>query len=349
MALPPLSPEAISTLDEIGMDSNWWFKEFSKEFPSWYNIIKGDPELFGIVSEWWGKYGNQVGITPYQELYDSLMNSLKGSQWFLTQPDKLRDALILEATDPATYQYNLDENVRYAMDLTDTYLGTTYHSNFYQQLAKKALQNDWSDERFKREVITTARSGKWTTTSPASGRIKQTHDSIMDYAQKMLVPLGGKAWDLAWQISEGTRNIADAQDYVQGLAQARYGQWLDVRGLTEKGMTLDDVFEDQKNKIADTLELNPEDVHMWKMPIDTLFVEGSAGPLANLNVEEGSDSGVNLTEDLVHGEDVRSRRLMSIDDAEEWAKSRPRYQTTRNFRDGIIGLSGAMAQTMGIR
>ena len=172
----------------------------------------------------------------------------------------------------------------------------------------------------------------------------------MNYAQQMLVPLGGQAWDLAWQIAEGTRDIDDAKDFVQGLAESRYGQWLDVRGLTERGMTLGDVVEDQKNVIADTLELNPEDVHMWKMPIDTLFVEGSAGTLTDLSLPEaGSDSGINLTEDLVQGEDVRSRRLMSTDDAREWAKSRPRYQTTRSFRDGILGLSGALAQTMGRR
>lgn len=350
MALPPISNEAIEILEESSYGQDWWFKEFTEKFPSWANIIRGDTELFGIIAEWWAKNEIHADGTPYQDLYDSLMNALTGSQWYLTQPDKLRDALILEATDPATYQYNLDENIRYAMDATDTMLGATFNDNFYMSLAKKALQNDWSDERFRRELVKEARSGKWTKSAPSSGRIKQSHDTIMNYAQQMLVPLGGQAWDLAWQIAEGTRDIDDAKDFVQGLAESRYGQWLDVRGLTERGMTLGDVVEDQKNVIADTLELNPEDVHMWKMPIDTLFVEGSAGTLTDLSLPEaGSDSGINLTEDLVQGEDVRSRRLMSTDDAREWAKSRPRYQTTRSFRDGILGLSGALAQTMGRR
>ena len=43
----------------------------------------------------------------------------------------------------------------------------------------------------------------------------------MNYAQQMLVPLGGQAWDLAWQIAEGTRDIDDAKDVALELLNRR--------------------------------------------------------------------------------------------------------------------------------
>jgi len=346
-----------------------WMEDFFDEFPMWESIIKNDEELLGLVGEWWEKHGRAQSEmdASYTDMYDGLMNALMGSQWYLTQPESLRNALILEATDPATYRYNHEENVRFATDIVDTYFDSTFGSNFYEQLAKDAQRYNWTDDRFKREVIGAARSGKWTKTAPTSGRVKQSHDDIMSYAQDMLVPLGGDGWDLAWQIAEGTRNLDDAKDFVDGLAESRYGQWIDIRGLSNRNMTMADVVADQKTAIVETLELDPEDVHMWKIPIDDLFVDPSQSPYSPPSPPDtkgidkgletvGNDQGVQLFSnkgtkfgEVIKEEGSRTRRLRTADEAREWAKGRDRYKTTRNFRDSIVSLGGAIAQTWGTR
>ena len=366
MNLPNIDYDALGSAEEqMTVFGQTWMEDFYDEFPMWESIIKNDEELLGLVSEWWEKHGraqSEMDVS-YTEMYDGLMNALMGSQWYLTQPESLRNALILEATDPATYRYNHEENVRYAKEVVDTIFGSTFHSNFYEQLAKDAQRNNWTDDRFKREIIGAARSGKWTKTAPTSGRVKQNHDDIMSYAQNMHVELGGDAWDLAWKIAEGTRNLDDAEDVINTLAQSRYGQYIDIRGLTDRGMTMADVVADQKTAIVETLELDPEDVHMWKIPIDDLFVDPSQSPLSPPDTKgidkgleiAGNDQGVQLFSNKgtkfgdIKEEGPRIRRLRTPDEAREWAKGLDRYKTTRNFRDSIVSLGGAIAQTWGNR
>tara|TARA_B110000014_G_scaffold40085_1_gene26161 strand:+ start:9796 stop:10905 length:1110 start_codon:yes stop_codon:yes gene_type:complete len=369
MNLPNIDYDALGNAEEqMTVFGEHWLEDFYDEFPAWASIIRNDENLKGIIFDWWNKHGRTMSSDglPYTDLYDGLMNALKESEWYLTQPEKLRNALILEATDPATYEYNFNENMRYATDIVGTYFGGEFSPDFYKFLSNEALRNDWTDDRFKREIIGAARSGKWTKSAPNSGRVKQNHDDIMSYAQDMLVPVGGDAWDLAWKIAEGTRNLNDAKDFVDGLAESRYGQWIDIRGLTNRGMTMADVVAEQKDAIVETLELNPEDVHMWKIPVDDLFVDPSQSPLSpptipdtkgiDKGLEASNDQGVQLFSskatkfgEVMTEEGSRTRRLRTADEARTWAKGRDRYQTTRGFRDSIRSLSGAMAQTMGTR
>ncbi len=315
--------------------------EFAELFPGWDALFDTNPELESIIFSWWERVGSSLDPSMgYSEMSNVLINAIKGSDWWRTTPETFRDALFLEGEDPATFKENLRINREYAVEVAFSLFGGGFPESFYDKVARRAELYNWSDDKIKKEIVRSARLQEFDIGKPDKGSVKRTHDTIMNYSQRMLTPLGGTAWDFAYKINAGVLDMNAAKDHIQTMAQAKFGNFLDVRGLTEQGKTVSDVFETQQQSIADTLEIDFEDVHMWKLSMDELF------PSNGTTTNEGQ------TVQLMSGEreeDSGRRAMMSDFDAIDWAKKKDRYKTTRGYRDQLRNLSGSLVQVLGKR
>ena len=296
------------------LDPNWE-AEFAKWFPGWLEVAQKDSSLMAIFQTFWNEHDPNAG---YQTWYDDLLTQIKSSDWYRTQPKSVRDSLIMEAEDPATYEYNLGINEADARQIAFN-LGLNFSDSYFSDVAETAERYNWTGQQLMSHISKDGRLASHSPDAPIRGEIKQNHDTLKHYSQSMMADIGGHSWDFAWQIASGDNTLADAKDYIQELSQS-YFPFLDVRGLGERGLTIADILAPTKNAIANTLELNPEDVHMWEMPLDQL-IKG-----------EGD-----------------SQRFLTPMEAVNVFKKDERYQGTTQFRSDVRSLAGAISQTFGRR
>jgi hypothetical protein len=332
-----------------------WFDEFKQHFPGYARLLEAVPSLMDTVGAWW----EDEKDADYNQQYNSLLGAIKGSDWYEDHEEPLRDSYILQFTDPAQWEANLETN-RFDLksiakeeglyDYFDTQGG------YWDRLADLSERNSWSKEQIRTRLV---QDGLASPTAPVRGNIKRNMDRIKSYAEAMMVgmndtdarkfatymeatggfyetqPAGPGASIKTFQ---GSMSWADVQDHIQGLAQNKWG-FIDVDDLSERGMTIADTLTEVKAMIAGTLQLNLEDVNLMGLGVDDLVV-GEA--------PEGADSsGGRRTTGRTLSRD--NRRFMDVQEAENWAKRQSRYQMTDGFRGDVNDLAGSIAQAWGTR
>ena len=296
---------------EEWVTGDWW-TDFEKLFPGWAELAKGNSEIRGIFEEYFTKVDDGLAYTEHQE---RILGLIKNSKWYRTQTASIRDSILLEIQDPATYKQNVYINKKDAKQIAYN-SGLSFTETEFNDFAERAERYDWNLSEFQEWIVQRGRSQS---EQPVRGSIKRTHDDIQSYAQSMLVPIGGKAWDFAYKIDAGNDSMENAKDHIQGLAETTF-DFVDIQSLASRGLTVSDLLANAKETIAGTLELNPTDVHLYEMSMD----------------------------DLVVGEGD-SKRFINGQEAETWAKKQGRYQMTDDFRGGIRDIATSIATTFGRR
>ena len=86
-----------------------WWAEIKKLYPGWAKIIEGNEGLKAIIVDHFEQFGKEgaPAAPDWGEMETTLLNLMKNSRWYTTQAKSVRDSIILEAEDPATYKRNL--------------------------------------------------------------------------------------------------------------------------------------------------------------------------------------------------------------------------------------------------
>jgi len=322
-----------------------WLEEFKKKFPAWAKLLTQFPSLATSIEEWW------TGVNPddpYNDLYNGMMSAIQDSIWWTSHSESMRDALILKATDPATYEENLRTNTKDAKQISHAMGGWTqmHHGwgtglHYFDEMAEDAEKYGWSAEQIQSRIVRDAMQFE---DAPASGKIKQDMEKIEAYARRMVVNIPkSQIRKMAHQLNTTGGMYHDddptterdeskdmflpsmtwdsVQDYIQGLALAEYGDVVDVEGIAAKGLAIEDLLGDFKAEIANTLELNPEHVDLL---------------------------GINRDE-LVKGTGPDGLYFATRQDGENFAKRQSRYQFTDEFRGDVRSLAGGISQIFGLR
>ena len=330
-----------------GSGESWmegqWFRDFSATFPGYARLLEADPSLMGVVGTWWQDHADD----DYNDQYNSLLGAIQGSDWFMNNAEPMRDSLILEFTDPAQWEANLGTNEFDFKSIAKQegyydYLNT--RTDYWGKMSKLAERGNWSEAQIRTRIV---QDGLSKPSAPARGQVKRNMDRIQGYANDMLVNMssedarkfatymeatGGFYVDTTAagptmpgvQYFQGAMSWEGVQDHIQGLAKAKW-DFVDIDDLAERGMTIADTLSDVRSTIANTLELNSENVNLMGIGPDNL-IHGAEG--------EGAEDG---------------RRFMDVQEAEHWAKKQSRYQITDEFRGDIRDLAGSISQAFGQR
>ena len=94
-------------------DPGDWWKKIKALYPGWAKIIEGNEGLKGIIQDYFADFSKEgAPQVVWSEMEDTLLNLMKNSNWYKTQTKSVRDSIILEAEDPATYKRNLHQNTK---------------------------------------------------------------------------------------------------------------------------------------------------------------------------------------------------------------------------------------------
>jgi len=333
-----------------------WFDEFKEHFPGYARLLEAMPSMMKTVGDWW----HDEKDSDYNQQYNSLLGAIKGTDWYKDHEQPMRDSYILQFTDPAQWEANLETN---AFDLKSLakeeglYDYFDGQGGYWDRLSEQAERNAWSEEQIRTRLV---QDGLASPTAPVRGNIKRNMDRIKSYAEAMMVGMNdtdarkfatymeatggfyqtqaGGHGNSPTQAFQGAMSWSDVQDHIQGLAQNKWG-FIDVDDLAERGLTIADTLTEVKAMIAGTLQLNLEDVNLMGLGVDDLVVGGD---------EEGTAlSGGRRTTGRTLSRD--NRRFMDVQEAENWAKRQSRYQMTDAFRGDVNDLAGSIAQAWGTR
>lgn len=290
-----------------------WLANFKDEFPGWAWALSGGGDLYSVIENWW--QAEDTDLYDYAERYTSLLQGIKGSEWFRETTESVRDSILFEAEDPATYGYNVGVNIGDAKDLARG-LGFGFDDDYYEEIGHTAERFNWTADQITHRLINDAYSSG---AEIGQGLIQTTVDELSAYAANQLVEVDGSTLlDFAYRIQQGEDTLVDAENFINAASQAQW-TFFDVGNAYSNGLTVSDSLASVKTQIASTLEINEDDV--------------------DLSAMGGS---------LVAG-DEGARRFISKTEADGWARKQDAYQGTNQFKDSVHRLGGALARTFGRR
>jgi len=294
-------------------DAGEWWVTLQRMYPGWAKIIESEPGMQDIVSEFFA--GLDPDTIDWRDVELNLTNLLKGSKWYTEQAQSVRDSILLEMEDPATYKYNIGQNEKDIKQILYN-MGLSLTDNSIGVFAERAERYNWDLNQLTEHLVKYARGGE----KPVRGGIKRTFEDIKSYAQSMLTPIGdGDTWNFAYKIEAGNDSMENAEDHIQGIAAETFN-FVNVQELASKGLTISDLLSGVKEQIATTLDLNSNDVRLYNMSLD----------------------------DLVVGEG-ESKRFINRQETEAWAKKQGRYQMTDAYRGDVRDLAQGVANHFGTR
>ncbi len=292
---PGTNTPATANLDEI--------EEIKKKYPNLaYYVLH--PELGPILLD---AYRNNWDATQLQF-------AITNTSWWRERSGSARQWESLRLQDPGEATRMLQKK-QADVTLLAAQNGIALNGQQIQELSEQALQWGWSDAELRISLAQQARTMPATT-----GNLGATASQLKALARNYLVKLNdADARDWAIRIFEGSQTLDGAEHWLRGQAKQRFG-WM--AGDIDAGTAPELYFRPIKNLVADTLEMNPED-------IDLMDPKWSA--LTDYVDANGHQRGMTYTE------------------AAKWARQQPEWRKTRTANQKAASATAKLAEIMGVR
>lgn len=267
-------------------------------------VLNSDPELANLfrraVSETWTS--------------DKFTAELRSTGWFQRNSDTVRQSILLEQTDPATYNSRIDQRAATVTRMASA-TGAVITPDVVRQVARDSVRLGWNDDQINAQLGTYVKrvAGNY------YGKSQQYATEIREYAQSMGVRLDEKTLE-TWvrQIALTGGDASSAKGSIMGWAQSAYPQFND---RIQAGETIDQIASPYKQSMATLLELNPETIDNFNPTVRTaLSAKGADGKPAS----------------------------QSLWEFENTLRKDPRWMKTKNAQDAAMGTTRQVLQDMGV-
>lgn len=292
---PGTSTPGSATLDEI--------EEIRKKYPNlaYYAL---HPEIGPIL------------LDAYRNNWDAvqLQFAITNTTWWRERSASARQWESLRFQDPGEATRMLQRK-QADITLLAAQNGIALNGQQISDLAEQALQWGWSDNELRISLAEQARTMPKTT-----GNIGATATQIKALARNYLVKLNdADAKDWAIRIFEGSQTLDGAEGWLRTQAKQRFSWMADD---IDAGTAPELYFRPIKNLVADTLEMNPEDIDLMDPKWSTLtdYVDGNG-----------------------------YRRGMTYTEAAKWARQQPEWRKTRTANQKAASVTAKLAEIMGVR
>lgn len=248
--------------------------------------------------------------------------SLMQTTWWKTHNGTQRDLIQQAALDPATVeqhmQVKIDQLRGFSMDgglnLTEPQL---------RWEASLALQNGWTDTQAKRSLIeVAAQNGQ---TGLYQGSIGNAAQQVRSLAAQMAVPISEQSVTyLAQNMWQGNTTADAIKTNLAQQAIHAYGmQNPELARALNEGQTVRGWLDPQIQSVATELEMGADQIDL---------TAPKWSPLLNYN----PDPKV-------------SPRVMTVPEAQVWARQQTEYQYTKGAQDKAYGIVDSLTKAMGER
>lgn len=213
------------------------------------SFMNSDPELKGL-------FGQAVKQTWTA---DKFIAKLRGTKWFKTHSAAVRDAILKETADPATYAAGVDKMVATVEDAWGKTFGDAgAKPKRIRHWAELAFRMGWSEAELMDRMTQGVNYQKMLKKNSLGGTAAQVEGQLDSLITNFGVDLGDK-WKAAQleRVIEGNDTIEGVANRVRELAKREYKAFADA---IDGGATVREIADPYIQKMAGLLELNPHDI-----------------------------------------------------------------------------------------
>lgn len=214
-------------------------------------FMNSDPELKKLFNQ-------AVKQTWTSEMF---VAKLRASKWFEQNSASVRNAIMQETSDPATYGSNVDQMYATVRDTYGSLFGAEgLDDKQLRAWAETAHRMGWSEAQLVDRIVKGVDFEKTLRSNALGGQAAEVKGQIDQLVSAYGVNLGDnwKANQVS-KIMEGGDTAEGVRQRVQELAMREYSAFAD---RIQAGETVMDIADPYMQKMADMLELNPYDVDL---------------------------------------------------------------------------------------
>lgn len=273
-------------------------------------FMKSNPELWHLFNQ------------ATRQTWDAnrFIAKLRNTKWFKHHSANVRNAIMQQTSDPATYKANIDKMFSTVRDAYGSMFGT---ANMDQKdlrgWAQTAYRMGWSEGELVDHMTKGLNYRKLLKKGELGGTAAETEGQLNNLIQNFGLSYGNnwKASQLE-KLMRGDDTLAGVQNRVREQAKREYGAFADQ---IDAGSTVAEIADPYRQTMAELLELNPNDVDLKDKMIQRAMKQSTP---------KGKPAALSLTD---FGDMVRQDK---------------RWQYTDNAREQVSSVTQNLLQSFGL-
>lgn len=263
---PAAKKHKIDTISRAKLASQYGFAQA---------FLNSDPELAGLF-----KSAVKNTWTP-----DMFVARLRNTKWFQTHSASVRNAIMMQTSDPKSYKENVDKMTAQVQDAWGKAYGmesvTGIGSAQMRQWGETAFRMGWTSEQLLDHMGSAVNYQQMISSNSLGGSAAETRAQLRQLAQNYGVD-PGDTWMASnlGRLMTGDDTIEGVQARVQDMAKSQYAAFADQ---LDGGHTMAEIADPYMSKMADLLEVDPASLSLKDATIQkalTGFKDDKGRPVA---------------------------------------------------------------------
>lgn len=280
-------------------------EELASEYGFAYSFLKSQPGVAKVFDDY---VKNNLSKEAFQA-------ELRNTKWWQENSDTMRKTQAMKATDPATYEANLQATT-VLVQQTAAKIGASIPPKKLKSIAEKALATNM-DEAALANVL-----GGYVkfVGGTLKGEAGQYENSIKSYAASQGVTLDDQS--IKNQAALIARKLATEEDFKNQIAQQAISSYPGYKQQIEAGQTMQDIANPYIQIMAQQLEVNPVSIRLT----DPLI----RNALNGVN-QDGKPTGMDQTTFM------------------QRVRNDPRWSQTSNAQNDVMNVGLNVLKSLGLR
>lgn len=280
-------------------------EEMASEYGFAYSFLKSQPGVAKVFDDY---VKNNLSKEAFQA-------ELRNTEWWQKNSESMRQVQAMKATDPATYEANLQATTVMVQQAAAK-MGASIPPKKLKSIAEKALATNM-DEASLANVL-----GGYVkfVGGTLKGEAGQYENSIKSYASSQGVTLDDQS--IKNQAALIARKLATEDDFKNQIAQQAISSYPGYKQQIEAGQTIQDIANPYVQIMAQQLEVNPASIKLT----DPLIRSALNGVNA-----DGKPTGMDQTTFL------------------QRVRNDPRWSQTSNAQNDVMNVGVNVLKSMGLR
>lgn len=280
-------------------------EELASEYGFAYSFLKSQPGVAKVFDDY---VKNNLSKEAFQA-------ELRNTKWWQENSDTMRKTQAMKATDPATYEANLQATT-VLVQQTAAKIGASIPPKKLKSIAEKALATNM-DEAALANVL-----GGYVkfVGGTLKGEAGQYENSIKSYAASQGVTLDDQS--IKNQAALIARKLATEEDFKNQIAQQAISSYPGYKQQIEAGQTMQDIANPYIQIMAQQLEVNPASIRLT----DPLI----RNALNGVN-QDGKPTGMDQTTFM------------------QRVRNDPRWSQTSNAQNDVMNVGLNVLKSLGLR
>lgn len=234
-------------------------QKMSAQYGFALEFLNSDPELKELF-----KRAVKNTWTP-----DRFVAGLRNTKWFKTNSASVRNAIMMQTSDPQSYKENVDKMSAQVRDVWGQTYGmdaaTGIDDEDFRQWGEMAFRMGWTEEQLLDHIGGSISYQQLMSSNSLGGTAAEARASLRELTTNYGVD-PGDTWtgQNLQRIINGDDTFEGVQSRIRDMAKSQYAAFADQ---IDGGRTVAEIADPYRQKMADLLELNPNDIGLKDMTI----------------------------------------------------------------------------------